>query len=169
MAVYKIKYMHGDADAYTNESFNIKEEYKNEIIKEILKIFENTRPDWRENFLYEIDESSKEEYLIDNYDEDEDSPELWNLAETELRKDRANKFLNILKDALDKNSITNEYELKRVKEFFSIEENSIEKNEFYKKLFNLVWDISDIYEMLVPDATCEDRFAKIERIQIKYK
>ena len=123
--IYKVKYMHGDADAYTNETFKIEEEYKNKLIKEILEIFKDSRPEWRENFLNIIDESIIEEYLIENYDEEEDSPELWKEIEEILRKERANKFLNI------------------------------------------VWNISDIKEILIPDITCEDRFAKVEKIQIK--
>ena len=168
MTTYKVKYMHGDADAYTNETFKIEEEYKNKLLKEILEIFKHSRPEWRDNFLNIIDESIIEEYLIENYDEEEDSPELWKEIEEILRKERANKFLNIVKEAYSKNLILNKYEKAEVEKVLTFE-NSIEKKEFYKELFDLVWNISDIKEILIPDITCEDRFAKIEKIQIKEK
>ena len=166
MVTYKIKYMHGDADGYTNKTFIIKEEYENKLIKEILKIFEDSKPEWRENFLYKIEESLIEEYLIENYDEDEDSPELWEEGEKILRKERAIKFLEIIKEITDKNLISNEYELEMVKNVLNLE-NQITEEEFYKKIFDLAWDLSDIMEILISDITCEDRFAQIKKLKIE--
>ena len=167
--VYDIRYRHGDAEGYTNETFEVDGIFKNKIIKMILEIFQSTRPEWRDNFLYDIGEGEIEEYLVDNYEEEDDSPELWDEIEVLLREQRAREFYGALKEAyLAKEFKT--YELEPIEKVLSKDfDDTEDKESFYKELFDVCFDVVDMYEMLIPDITCENRFARIEKLKIKEK
>lgn len=168
MNIYEIKYMHGDADAFTTKTFEVKEDYKNKLIKLILKIFEEDIPEWRDPFLNKISESLIEEYLIDNYEEEEDTPELWDEIEILLRKERAKKFIEILKEAYETDTSLTEYELDEIQKLISKDLDSLtDKDIFYNDLFDFCMELVDMYKMLIPDATCIDRYASIKKIEIK--
>lgn len=167
MVIYKIKYMHGDADLFVDKEIKIESILKNKLIEFALEIYKKISDNKEfENLFGEIDRYQAESYIEENCPEVDFDDELIDEIIYKLKEERAIYLYNLLKenrdlDKFDKNT------LKEINNIINVDINTvIDKDKFYQKIFDFCWDliVDDIFEQ---DVTCNDYFAEIYTIKVQ--